>query len=89
VDDHTDDFLSYLLFESEPLSEAQENILADDNTRALLSTHEAGHSAIAVHLKRRILHVVVYAPNKSYTQTERLSPSLEMLHNELVLLLAG
>src|SRR5579872_347198 len=86
----TNDFLLHLFPESESSNErASENILADDNTRALLSIHEAGHSAIAIHLNRRVIEVVVYASNSSYTQTERIPPSFEMLHNELILLLAG
>src|SRR5271155_3272697 len=57
--------------------------------RKLLAVHEAGHAVVAEHLNMGVKRVVVQGLNTSYTETNKRPPSREMLHNELIMLLAG
>ena len=78
-----------------PLSDVEEmermkkRFLDAQNSRELLAVHEAGHAAVAEHLKMGIKRVVVQGINTSYTETDKRPVSRETLHNELVMLLAG
>jgi hypothetical protein len=78
-----------------PLSDVEEmermtkRFLDAQNSRELLAVHEAGHAAVAEHLNMGVKRVVVQGLNTSYTETNKRLPSKEMLHNELVMLLAG
>ena len=78
-----------------PLSDAEEmermtkRFLDAQNSRELHAVHEAGHAAVAEHLNMGVKRVVVQGINTSYTETDKRPLSKEMLHNELVMLLAG
>jgi hypothetical protein len=77
------------LSDLEEMEQMKERYLDGLNDRKLLAVHEAGHAAVAEHLKMDVKRVVVQGVNTSYTETSKRLPSRAMLHNELVMLLAG
>jgi hypothetical protein len=73
----------------EEMQEMKKRYLDALDSRAILSLHEASHAVVAEHFNMGVKQVVVQGVNTSYTETAKRPPSKEMLHNELVLLLAG
>jgi len=84
-----DDASEMPLSDVEEMERMRKRFLDAQNSRKLLAVHEAGHAAVAEHLNMGVKRVVVQGLNTSYTETNKRPPSKEMLHNELVMLLAG
>jgi hypothetical protein len=84
-----DDAPEIPLNEVEEMERMKKRFLDAQNSRELLAVHEAGHAVVAEHLNIDVKRVVLQGINTSYTETDKRPPSKEMLHNELVMLLAG
>jgi hypothetical protein len=80
-----EEWAEQLKFEAEAKREYEEAL----NSVELLSIHEAGHAAVAGHLKLEIIRVLLVGVNSSFTEVKKRPLTKDVLHDELVTLLAG